>query len=200
MSHVVDVEVQARIARRLEGEDDAQPVEIARHGVHALAFPRPHLRADVHVHRNLLPAGPFGHPEVESWIVDDQDAVGPERENVGLHPGKELPDEAQPGQHFREPHDRGVRHVLHELHARFFHRITAHAPHLDVGPFRAQGVHHTGGMGFAGGLSGEDVDPLRSAVAILLGHCASICNQTMAMTMAIITSRVPRANRSIRRL
>ena len=168
--------------------------------MHTLAFPCPHLRTDVHVHWNSTPAGPFGHSEVESGVVDNQDAVGPEGEDVGLHPGKKLPDEAQPGQHFREPHDGGVGDVLDEFHPRFLHRITAHAPHLDIGPFRAQGVHDTGGMGFAGGLSGEDVNPPRSAVGIRLGHCASICNQTMAMTMAIITSKVPRANRSIRRL
>ena len=85
--------------------------------------------------------------------------------------------------------------VLQEVDTLSFHGIASHAADFDLGPLVADALHDPGGVGLPGGLACEDVQALRPGIGT--GHQeASIWSQTMAMTRAIITNRVPFANRS----
>ena len=109
----------AGVERRLEREDDRQPVHAPRDRAYPAAPPGPDLRADVVEHRHAGPLGGAREPQVELGEVDQDAEVGRVLAQLrGRACGRRASSGAQPARRLDDADGRDLAGIDQRLHAR----------------------------------------------------------------------------------
>jgi hypothetical protein len=166
MSDETGVELGVGVALRLEREDRADGIQVARHGEATLGLPRPELRTDVLDDGGLAEAGAgearlaqlVRETEIEPGVVHEDDDLGLPPERPRNHPGEELPVERIRGKDLHDAHRGEGGHVEEQLGAGGAELRTAEGGDAQARTGREQVGDDLGRMLVAGMLAGHDED------------------------------------------
>ena len=111
------------------------------------------------MHRHALRFRPFGNPQIETGIVDQQQHIRLFRQNIGLGLSQKAPNLFQISNHFSQAHDGPLLVVTQQSATCRRHKITAPTNHIAGCVSLAPGYqfpHYVTPMQIATGLSGKD--------------------------------------------
>ena len=140
----------------LEGEEDRHHVDHAPDPGDAPASPGPHLRGDEVEDLHPLALGELGEPQVEVWVVDQDQQVGGGVAELLLEDVETFDDDREMGDHLDESHDSHDVGVHEGLDPRPSHAVPAHAEKAGFGGQGAYFIRDARTVHLAGSLTGDD--------------------------------------------